>query len=106
VSAADLDRLPARLAPYRSFFAKLLAEVGPTPLSPAHAGLLRALGIRGDPDRARRRMARRTECCPGDRPILLPQCWTYRHPPAFGVSPARPLVRDLLRHMRGYLGLK
>lgn len=106
LSAADLDRLPGRLAPYRNFFAKLLAEVGPTPLSPAHAGFLRALGIRGDPDRARRRMLRRTECRVQDRPILLPQCWTYRHPPAFGVTPAPSLVGELLGHMRGYLGLK
>jgi adenine-specific DNA methylase len=106
LSAADLDRLPARLVPYRNFFAKLLAEVGPTPLSPPHAAFLRALGIRGDPEQAQRRMARRTECRPGDRPILLPQCWTYRHPPAFGVSPTPSLVRELLQHMRDYLALK
>ncbi len=105
-STVDLDLLPAKFRPHRDFFERLLTEVGPTSLSPAHAGLIRAMGIMGDPARAYHRMEKREEYQIGNRPILLPMDWTYRHPPAFGVSPNEDLLRELIQDMRGYLGIK
>ena len=105
-SNADLNVLPAKYRPHRAFFEQLLADVGPTLLSPLHASLLRAMGITGDPARAYRRMAKREQYLVGNKPILLPMDWTYRHPPAFSVSPSEDLLRVLLKDMRSYLGLK
>lgn len=51
-------------------------------------------------------MEKREEYQIGNRPILLPMDWTYRHPPAFGVSPNEDLLRELIQDMRGYLGIK
>lgn len=105
-TADDLDNLPAKFAEHRAFFQKLLDEVEPTALTDSHAKLMRALGITGDPDRAYRRMAARLDYLIGNKPILLPMDWTYRHTPAFGVSPNEGLLKELLGDMKGYLGLK
>lgn len=102
----DLDNLPAKFAEHRAFFQKLLDEVEPTALTDSHAKLMRAIGITGDPDRAYRRMAARLDYLIGNKPILLPMDWTYRHTPAFGLSPNEELLKELLGDMRGYLGLK
>jgi adenine-specific DNA methylase len=104
-SSADLDALPAKMRPHRAFFERLLNEVEPTPLTPAHGELLRVLGLTGDASRAYRRMALREEYLIGNRPILLPMEWTYRHPPAFSLTPSKGLIAELLRRMRHYLNL-
>ena len=105
-SAADLDDLPAKMRPHRAFFEKLLSDVPPTPLVASHERLLRALGIRGDSDRAYRRMVARLGYMIGNKPILLPMDWTYRHAPSFSLSPNDSLLAELLRQGRAYLGLK
>lgn len=105
-TTSDLDRLPAKFSAHRGFFKKLLDEVGPTAFTNTHAKLMRALGITGDPDRAYRRMAARLDYNVGNKPILLPMEWTYRHPPAFGVSPSEEIIKELIGDMRDYLGLK
>ncbi len=63
------------------------------------------MGVTGDPDRAYRRMAARLDYLVGNKPILLPMNWTYRHPPAFAVTPNEDLLKDLLSEMRGFLGV-
>lgn len=104
-SAEDVDELPGKYQTHREFFERLRTNVEPTPLSASHQALLRAMGVTGDSDRAYRRMVARLEYLVGNKPILLPMNWTYRHPPAFAVTPNEDLLKDLLGEMRGYLGL-
>jgi adenine-specific DNA methylase len=104
-SEDDLDNLPPKLREHRAFFERLLAEVEPTTLTPAHRDFLLGMGITGDSHAAWRRMALRQDYLIGTAPILLPMDWTYRHPPAFGVSPSEELLLALLQRMRSLLGL-
>ncbi len=104
-TAEDLDELPGKYQSHREFFEQLRTHVGRTPLSASHQALLRAMGVTGDSDRAYRRMAARLDYLIGNKPILLPMNWTYRHPPAFAVTPNEDLLKDLLAGMRSFLGL-
>jgi putative DNA methylase len=51
-------------------------------------------------------MASREEYLIGNRPILPPMDWTYRHPPAFSLSPSDALLADIIRQTRAYLNLR
>jgi putative DNA methylase len=50
-------------------------------------------------------MALREEYRVGSSPILLPMDWTYRHKPAFTVSPTRELLLNLIERAASGLGL-
>lgn len=104
-SEDDLDELPRKMEPHRSFFERLLKEVPATQLTKQHQQFLKALGVAGDSDRAYRRMALREEYQVGSSPILLPMDWTYRHEPAFTVSPSEELLLKLTEKAAAGLGL-
>jgi adenine-specific DNA methylase len=104
-SEEDLDELPRKMLPHRAFFERLLKEVPTTRLSKQHQQFLKALGVAGDSDRAYRRMALREEYQVGSSPILLPMNWTYRHVPAFTVSPSEDLLVKLSKEAASALGL-
>ena len=99
-TAEDLDNLPPKLQPHRSFFERLISEVMPTPLIQEHENFLRAMGIVGDTRTAYRRIASAQEYLINGRPIQMPVEWGYRHLPAFGVSPSEVLLNALISHMR------
>jgi adenine-specific DNA methylase len=104
-SEADLEKLPKKFQDHEMFFRKLITDVEPTNLTDTHEGFLNVLGILGDPDRAFRRMVLRETYLIGNTPILLPMDWTYRHPPAFCVSPKGPLIEFLHDEIRRSFGL-
>ena len=106
VSRADLDSLPRKFDEHRAFFEGLISRTGPTPLTGPQASFLASLGVRGDAARAYRRMAMREEYLIAGSPIMLPQEWTYRHPPAFAVSPSSALLSSLLDATRTLLSEK
>ena len=99
-TAEDLDNLPPKLRPHRSFFERLLSEVRPTPLTQEHETFLRALGITADAAAAYKRMALRDEQSGRGPKILLPDALVYQHPPAFAISPSSELMHELLRICR------
>lgn len=101
----DLDELPRKMEPHRAFFERLLKEVPATQLTKQHQQFLKALGVAGDSDRAYRRMTLREEYLVGSSPILLPMDWTYRHEPAFTVSPTEELLSNLTKKAAAGLGL-
>jgi adenine-specific DNA methylase len=51
-------------------------------------------------------MALREQYLLNGTPILLPMDWTYRHPPAFRVSPGETLLQNLMQQMRTLLDLE
>lgn len=102
---ADLENLPPKLLPHRAFFEELLATGRSTELSPAHAAFLRSLGICGDSLAAYKRIQKAQEYKPdGLKPINMGQEWSYRHPPAFTVSPLFELLSYLKETIFGYFG--
>jgi putative DNA methylase len=104
-SVENLEELPPKLQEHRGFFERLLTEVKPTTLTSDHQSFLRAMGITGDADRAYRRMGLREQYLLNGTPILLPMDWTYRHAPAFRVSPREALLQNLIQQTRDLLGL-
>jgi adenine-specific DNA methylase len=104
-SKDELNGLPRRIAGHKSFFEELIDAVQPTPLTPRHRNLLRAMGITGDGHAAYRRMALRDERAVGGQKISLPDCLVYRHIPAFGFSPSADLIRYIADRSRANLGL-
>jgi len=105
-SEEDLENLPPKLREHEGFFRRLLDEVEPTQLTRSHDTFLRALGIMGDSDQAYRRMMLREEYLLGSSPIVLPMDWTYRHKPAYQVSPSSELMGQLLAVAQSSLGLQ
>lgn len=64
------------------------------------------MGIMGDPDLAYRRIQIAANFRPdGARPINMGAAWSYRHPPAFTVTPTDELTRHLASEIRRGLGL-
>src|SRR5436190_1619861 len=103
---ADLDDLPAKIADQRPFFERMLRELAPTSLTPEHERFLRAMGIKGDSDLAYRRIQMAANFRPdGTRPINMGVAWSYRHPPAFAVTPTDALTRHITSEIRRGLGL-
>jgi len=101
----DLETLPSKMVAHRQFFERLLREIPPTHLPESHDVFLKTLGVTGDAARAYRRMVLREDYKVGNSPILLPMNWTYRHPPAFRVTPSEDLLLILVGQMRSLLGL-
>jgi adenine-specific DNA methylase len=104
-SEADLENLAGRQKALRQFFAGLITDVKPSPLTDEHRVLLRSLGILGDADRAYRRLAA-AEGADNGRTVTLGNTWGYRHERAFAVSPSSELLAALHSSIRGQLGLK
>lgn len=104
-STDDLNNLSPKLQPYRAFFERLLAEVGPMPLTHAHLGLLRAMGMTGDSHAAYRRISAAKNYVINGKAVQMPVEWGYRHPPAFTQLPPQPLLDVLISSMREVCGL-
>jgi putative DNA methylase len=103
-TAADLQNLPRKQEPNRTFYETILSRVGPTALTVTHSQFVRAMGIAGDAAAAYDRLALRDELCEGRSRITLPDSLVYRHPPALTVPPSRELLSEIRSQARRLFG--
>ena len=102
---SDLDTISPKLKANRNIYKQIMFEVDPTELTNAHSMFLRALGITGDADAARRRMILRDALSGDGTKIQLPDALVYRHPTAIAVSPTQELVSELVSNVKSQLGI-
>jgi putative DNA methylase len=102
---SDITTLPAKFRAHVDFFYQLLTNLPPTRLTKSHREFLRAMGVTGDADRAYRRLEYRENYLVNGNPIIIPMNWTYRHAPAYLVSPSTEMLKAIAGNVRQSLGL-